>query len=94
MLVWLSILLSAACVAVTHQLGVQQHFFAMPSPTDNQTICPPAHIHPYNRSLFNLTDFTGHPWYVQQQMLVIYQQESDLFCTRDLYRLIKPRTGK
>jgi hypothetical protein len=54
--------------------------------------CPPEGLRPMKA--FNLTEFLAHPWYVQQQMIVIYQQPRDLFCTRDIYRRLSARRSK
>jgi len=51
----------------------------------NATVsCPPPGFNSVEN--FNLSAWTEHPWYIQEQMPVIYQQPETFFCVRASYK--------
>merc|ERR1711990_1236003 len=51
----------------------------------NATVsCPPPGFNSVEN--FNLSAWTEHPWYIQEQMPVIYQQPESFFCVRASYK--------
>lgn len=50
--------------------------------------CPPPGFDSVPASAFNLSAWVEHPWFIQEQMPVVYQPLSDFYCTRARYKLV------
>ena len=53
---------------------------------ENKSKCPPETF--TSQEGFNLTAWAQHPFYIQEQMVTVFQPRENLFCTRALYTMI------